>query len=164
MGMSTTKITGTITTEAAGPGRVRLFVYGTLQPRVGTPMGAWIAERLVRAEPATVAGRLWAVPAGEGGPENEPGGWFPALLPAGPCRRVTGMVCTLRLTRAELGLLDRYEGHEYRRVALVARGLAGRGIAAQAYLWRVGLPPGSRPIADGDFLRWLRAGGRRAFA
>lgn len=133
---------------------MRLFLYGTLQPQVGTPMGAWIAARLVGSEPATVPGRLHAVRGGDG--------WFPALM-AGGGRSVHGSLCTLRLTADDLAVLDRYEGREYRRLVVPVRTVAGRRIAAWTYVWRVGLPASAPAIDGGDFLAWLRTGRRRAF-
>ncbi len=117
-------------------------------------MGDWLAARLLHAEPATMPGRLYAI--------GDPGGWFPALVPG---RQVVhGTVCTLRLGRGDLALLDRYEGAEYRRRALPVRTASGRCVKAQAYLWRAPLPPVAPAIAGGDFLAWLRAGRRRAFS
>jgi gamma-glutamylcyclotransferase (GGCT)/AIG2-like uncharacterized protein YtfP len=147
---------GTGTTDAVQPRRLRLFVYGTLQPGGGTPMGDWVAARLIDIEPATVPGRLLAIREGDG--------WFPALLPARGGEQVRGTMCTLRLTPADLAFLDRYEGGEYRRVARSARSRSGRRIAVQLYAWRVAIPPACPTIAGGDFRAWLRAGRRRAFS
>ncbi|SFF74227.1 Uncharacterized conserved protein YtfP, gamma-glutamylcyclotransferase (GGCT)/AIG2-like family [Novosphingobium sp. CF614] len=134
---------------------VRLFVYGTLQPLAGTRMARWIAARLTRAEPACVPGRLFAVRDGRG--------WFPALVPARSAARVRGTLCELMLTSGELVLLDRYEGIEYRRVWLPVRMDGGSRMRAQAYRWRLALPPKSPMIAGGDFLDWLRRTGRQPF-
>lgn len=140
---------------ATPPGRiVRLFVYGTLQPQAATPMADWIARRLVRSEPATMRGRLYAV--------QGDCGWFPALVRARG-GGAQGTLCTVRLTRDDMATLDRYEGSEYRRAVVPVRTLHGRRIMAQAYVWRVGLPADSPAIAGGDFLAWLDAGRRRAF-
>jgi gamma-glutamylcyclotransferase (GGCT)/AIG2-like uncharacterized protein YtfP len=144
------------TTDAVQPRRLRLFVYGTLQPGGGTPMGDWIAARLIDIEPATVSGRLRAI--------REGCGWFPALLPARRGQQVRGTICTLRLTPADLAFLDRYEGCEYRRVARSARSRSGRRIAVQLYAWQAAIPPACPAIAGGDFRAWLRSARRRAFS
>jgi gamma-glutamylcyclotransferase (GGCT)/AIG2-like uncharacterized protein YtfP len=136
--------------------RLRLFVYGTLQPVAQTRMGRWIEERCVSAGEASAAGRIFAVRGGNG--------WFPALVPAQSPRRVSGMCCELELRPGELALLDRYEGVEYRRVALPVRLADGRLSPAQAYLWRIALPGDARPIPSGDFLEWLRDNRLSAFS
>lgn len=133
----------------------QLFVYGTLDPAGGTRMGDWIAARLVRAEPACVPGRLFGLRSGDG--------WFPALAPARGPGRVRGVLCTLRLNRGELALLDRYEGAEYRRIAVRARTAAGWR-CAQAYRWHAALPARAPAIPAGDFAAWLRRTRRKPFA
>ncbi|KHK92352.1 gamma-glutamylcyclotransferase family protein [Novosphingobium malaysiense] len=134
----------------------RLFVYGTLQPQAATRMGDWIAQRLVRCEPASAPGRLFAVRGGNG--------WFPALIPPSGQARVSGTLCWLDLEPGDLALLDRYEGREYRRVASPVRTASGLSEAGQLYLWRIALPDEAEAIAGGDFLAWLRRTGRRAFS
>ena len=128
--------------------RLRLFAYGTLQPEASTRMGRWIERRLVSAEPACVPGRIFAVRGGDG--------WFPVLVAARTPQRVRGLLCTVDLGAGECALLDRYEGGEYRRVAL--RALTDRGArqVAQIYRWRIPLPAAARAIPSGDFLAWLR--------
>lgn len=123
---------------------MRLFFYGTLRPDADTPMARWIAQRLVRAEPGTVPGRLHAVP--------DVAGWYPALVPG--VGRVRGTLVDLRLRAGERALLDRYEGREYRRVTLPVRHACRRS-CAQAYVWRGRLPQGAVPIGP-DFPEWLR--------
>jgi gamma-glutamylcyclotransferase (GGCT)/AIG2-like uncharacterized protein YtfP len=123
---------------------LRLFFYGTLRPDADTPMARWIAARLVVAEPGEVPGRLYAVPDAQG--------WYPALMPG--TGRVRGMLCELQLRPGDLARLDRYEGREYRRVALPVRTGAGR-VSAQVYVWRGRLPQG-RAIGP-DFPEWLRS-------
>ncbi|HKR92769.1 gamma-glutamylcyclotransferase family protein [Novosphingobium sp.] len=129
--------------------RLRLFVYGTLQPQAGTPMARWIAARTLRAQPASAAGRLFALRAKEG--------WYPALIPAHRGLAVSGMLCELVLAPGELARLDLYEGQEYRRISQPVRTCDGRGMNAQLYSWRVALPPSRILIADGHFLDWMRA-------
>lgn len=134
----------------------RLFVYGTLQPQGGTRMGQWIAARLIRSEAASAPGRLFAVRGGNG--------WFPALLPPRGGKRVVGTLCWLSLGPGDLALLDRYEGSEYRRVAVPVRTMGGQREVAQLYLWKTALPHDEEAIADGDFLAWLRRTRRSAFS
>ena len=128
--------------------RLRLFVYGTLQPGAPTRMGHWVERRLLSSEAASVAGRILALRAG--------GGWFPALVQAKSCKRVRGTLCEFALRPGELALLDRYEGIEYRRMSVPVRPDNGAAATAQCYLWRAALPPGARAIRSGDFLGWLR--------
>jgi gamma-glutamylcyclotransferase (GGCT)/AIG2-like uncharacterized protein YtfP len=137
------------------PRALRLFVYGTLQPQVGTAMGAWLAARQVGSEPASAPGRLYGIGSG--------GCWFPALLPARGGGEVRGTLCELRLKPGELARLDRYEGREYRRVAASVRTEAGSRVMAQLYLWRAPLPSGA-PLIGGDFLDWLRSTRRKPFS
>lgn len=143
--------------DEAGVRTRRLFVYGTLQPHAGTRMASWIAARLVSARAASVPGRMHAIRGGDG--------WFPALVPAKGPSRVHGMLCSLHLEPGALARLDRYEGPEYRRVALPAYDPeAGRIELAEVYLWRIALPSGSPRIASGDFLAWLQQTRRQAFS
>lgn len=133
--------------------RLRLFVYGTLEPGGGTAMGEWIAERLVTAEAAVAPGRLHAVRAGRA--------WYPALVPGTPL--VRGTLCELRLGPGDLARLDRYEGHEYRRIAARVRTETRRRITAQLYFWRIALPSDAPAITGGDFPGWLRRNRLRAY-
>lgn len=130
-----------------------LFLYGTLQPGAGTAMARWVGERLVRAEPASVPGRLLAI--------RDGGRWYPALVPGQA--RVRGTLCVLALKPGDLAVLDRYEGREYRRVAMPVRTGDHRRARAQIYFWRGRLPPGAREIVDGDFLGWLGRTRRTAY-
>lgn len=132
---------------------MRLFLYGTLMDRAETPIARWLADRVSEAEVASAPGRLIAVPSDHG--------WFPALLPGSG--QVRGTLVRVALGPGELARLDRYEGREYRRATLRVR--AGRGrVSAQAWIWRAPLPRGAEPIAGGDFLAWLAASRRAAFA
>lgn len=136
--------------------RQRFFLYGTLQPAARTRMGRWIEQRLVSSEAGSAPGRIVAVRGGNG--------WFPALVPAKSMRRVRGTVCELDLRPGELALLDRYEGAEYRRMAVPIRSDGGAIMAAQLYLWRVLPPDDARAIPSGDFLAWLRDNRLDAFS
>lgn len=112
-------------------------------------MARWVAARALRVEPAVAPGRLVAL--------HDGGGWYPALVPGNG--QVRGVVATLRLRPGERALLDRYEGREYRRRALVVRTPDDRRVV-QAYVWRGRLPERAMAIGP-DFLDWLREGGRR---
>lgn len=133
---------------------VRLFLYGTLMGESGTPIGRWTGERIVSAVPATVPGRLFAL--------ADPDGWYPALV-SGCGGRVHGVLAELRLAAGDLTRLDRYEGREYRRRTVPVCTQRGKYAAAQAWCWRLPLPSGARPIADGDFPGWLVRTGNRPF-
>lgn len=135
--------------------RVRLFVYGTLQPQAGTRMGDWLTERLEWSTRGSVPGRLHAI--------RDAGGCYPALCPGKGHGRVQGMLCTLKLTSGDLARLDHYEGREYCRIALPVLTRAGH-LAAQTYLWRASLPANAAHIRTGDFLEWLAATGSKPFA
>jgi gamma-glutamylcyclotransferase (GGCT)/AIG2-like uncharacterized protein YtfP len=124
---------------------VRLFVYGTLAPghdawAVLEPwvVGDWRADAVI--------GRLYdtgrGYPAATFEPDPEPD-----LARAG--RLVHGTVVTLDPARATAALdaLDRYEGHEYDRIAV--RTQAGLDVAT--YAWTAPLT-GCRPLGEG---RWV---------
>jgi hypothetical protein len=119
-------------------------------------MGNWVAERVDHAQPATAPGRLVAVRSGDG--------WYPAMLPGHAVQRCRGTLAKLTLSPGDLTLLDRYEGSEYRRVALRVRGEDGRLACAMTYLWRATMEPSALAVPDGNFLGWLARTRRRAFA
>ena len=114
-----------------------------------------MGERTLQAIPATARGRLMAL--------RWAGEWFPAMLPAAPGSRCHGTLLKATLTPAELALLDRYEGCEYRRVKISVRGGETGSRLAQAYLWCAPLPAAALPIRDGDFLAWITRTGRERF-
>lgn len=132
---------------------MRLFLYGTLQAASGTEMARWLHDRVSETTPASLPGTIHAVPS--------PQGWYPALLRGHG--RVQGTLADCALARRDLIRLDRYEGHEYRRKAMRARG-AGATVVAQAWIWRGPLPADAVAVAGGDFLSWLAQTGNRAFA
>lgn len=134
--------------------RLRLFVYGTLQPGAGTDMARWLDARSVRTRPAVVPGRLFGLSSRDG--------WYPALVPGQAA--VRGTLCDLALAWGDLARLDGYEGREYSRVALPVRTDEGERTRAQTYLWRIAMPAGAPLIMDGDFIAWLRRNRGRAFA
>lgn len=123
-----------------------LFLYGTLQPEINTPMARWLAPKLRRARRASVSGRMIAIPSN--------GGYYPALLAAPDHRRVQGTLAEAVLSPQDWRVLDRYEGAEYRREpALVC--VAGIQFPAHHYRWTGAMPPNALPVASGDFARWL---------
>lgn len=127
---------------------MRLFLYGTLIADSGAPMGRWLSRRTGKVEPGTVPGRMIAVPG--------PNGWYPALVPG--TGEVRGVVCNVRFGASELALLDRYEGHEYRRVSLRVTARSGL-LTAQGWRWRGRPPAGAIRVPSGDFLAWLASTG-----
>lgn len=134
---------------------MRLFLYGTLQPVANTKMSRWLAPKLQGAVAATVSGRLVAVSAS--------GGWYPALLTGSGTGRCHGTVATALLDADDWALIDRYEGHEYRRAAVEVVTSRAEVVSATSYLWRGKAPPGAQDIATGDFLAWLAQHDRAAF-
>ena len=128
---------------------LRLFVYGTLQGEALTGMARWLDNRVIARARARVCGRLVVL--------ANRHGWYPALLSDNG--RVCGEVCTLRLSRGELALLDAYEGREYRRAVVRAR-TANDVVTAQAYLWRMPVRRGMQIVPGGDFLAWAAASRR----
>lgn len=121
---------------------MRLFVYGTLAPG----HDAWpVLEPWVVGESRAdaVTGRLYDT--GRGYPAAT---FDPVPDSEGPGRLVHGTVVTLDPARATAALdaLDRYEGHEYRRIAV--RTDAGLDVAT--YAWTAPLT-GCRPVGGG---RW----------
>lgn len=79
-----------------------MFVYGTL--RQGHAARSLIADHIASAVPATVRGRIYALPAG-----------YPGLV-EGDSAVVVGEMLQLVDLAAALALLDAYEGEEFRRV------------------------------------------------
>lgn len=81
----------------------RLFTYGTLQiPRVQSA----VFGRIVSGTPDTLTGFYKG--------EIQLGAHIYPILKPDPTSRVVGLV--IEVTTAELALIDRYEGSEYRRV------------------------------------------------
>jgi gamma-glutamylcyclotransferase (GGCT)/AIG2-like uncharacterized protein YtfP len=96
----------------------RLFVYGTLRP--GGPAWERIRPHVVgEPVPSTLGGTLY-----------DTGRGYPALHQEGT-GQVPGVTLRLREPARALAELDRYEGHEYRRVRVVESG----GTLCWTYLW-----------------------------
>ena len=79
----------------------RLFVYGTL--RAGQTARSMIADYVVKAVPASMDGRIYALPEG-----------YPGYVPCTQ-RTVIGEVLHLADLTSSLPLLDAYEGDEFER-------------------------------------------------
>lgn len=138
---------------------MRFFFYGTLQSGSPNPLARRIHARLRSEGPGQLRGRLYALP--------DPGGWFPALLDGQGI--VQGQVCRTGpdFSPADLAALDAYEDfapadparslYLRRSLPLLSGGLA------QVYCFNQPVPPGARPIPDGDFRAWLSATRRREF-
>jgi gamma-glutamylcyclotransferase (GGCT)/AIG2-like uncharacterized protein YtfP len=139
---------------------MRFFFYGTLMQGGCNPVARRLHRRLGAGVPATVLGRLYALP--------DPAGWYPALLrdPAGA--PVHGMMydAGADFTCEDLAALDAYENFdpanlaesEYVRQSVPALIDSG-GMIADAYLYHAPLPAGARPIPGGDFRAFLGAEG-----
>jgi len=124
-----------------------LFFYGVLRPDLASGRMAELVALLGPAVPASVAGVLFAV-SGEGG-------HYPAMV-AGP-GRVHGTLLPLgpAFGPVHLAELDRFEGSDYQRCPVLARGGDGSARPADAYLWRRPLAPDLVAIPHGDFARYL---------
>ena len=136
-----------------------LFFYGVLIGEVAPPRVRQLLAGIGPGQPATVPGRLYAIP--------DPRGAYPVMLPG------AGIVHG-RLHEAgsvDLAGLDAFEGvdphdplaGEYRRVAVMARLADGREVAAQAYLWNREVTAALVPLPAGDFARWLAGSGHAPF-
>jgi gamma-glutamylcyclotransferase (GGCT)/AIG2-like uncharacterized protein YtfP len=138
---------------------MRFFFYGTLQSGSRNPVARRIHARLVAEGPGQVRGALHAVPDWDG--------WFPALL-GGP-GIVHGQVYGVGpdFSPADLAAMDTYEDFDpadptrslylRRSLPLVSGGVV------QVYCFNRPLPPGARPIPDGDFRAWLASTNRPEF-
>lgn len=138
---------------------MRFFFYGTLQTGSRNPVAQQIHARLLPEGPATIAGRLHALP--------DPDGWYPALSDG------TGIVhgqvfrAGPDFTTVDLAMMDRYEdfdpanplGSLYLRQALPL--LDGR--TAEVYRFNRPLPDRARRIPGGDFRQWLAETGLPEF-
>ncbi|WP_068094395.1 gamma-glutamylcyclotransferase family protein [Novosphingobium rosa] len=122
------------------------FFYGTLMAGMSQPLARVWHAGLSAGEAGWARGALWAIP--------DPEGWYPALLPGEG--RVLGMVYRplAGFDAAMLAAMDRYEGDDYRRLALPVV-LAEGEVLAQAYVWQGALPAGAVALEDGDFAAFL---------
>lgn len=123
-----------------------LFVYGTLRPFVGVPMGRWLQTVAVYAGPARTAGRLYDL------------GPYPGMRPARArgelVRGDVYRVADPRVWRT----LDRYEASgpairaRFVRVPCIVTFARGTRRRAWAYAYR-GNALRARRIASGDYRR-----------
>jgi gamma-glutamylcyclotransferase (GGCT)/AIG2-like uncharacterized protein YtfP len=114
----------------ASPACNKLFVYGTLRRGMPNKFARFLSRNSAFLGSAHVHGRLY----------QRPG--YPGLKLAPAGRRVTGEVFRLRRPEAILRVLDRYEGHEFRRVETAAVMRNGRGLSVWIYAY---VPPRRRP-------------------
>lgn len=136
---------------------LRFFFYGTLIG--GGALGAPVRAALTRLRdlgPVRVPGSLHAIP--------DPQGWYPALLEG--AGSVAGRLYEAGpdFSAADLAALDAYEDcdPDDPDVSLYRRQTLASGV--QAYLFNPGLPPGARPIPEGDFAAWIAAEDLPVFA
>lgn len=141
---------------------MRFFFYGTLIDGSPHPVARAAHAKLRGLGPATVRGRLHAIP--------DPAGWYPALLPGEGVVHGRSYETTADFGPADLAALDRWEDFDpgrpaaslYRREGWTASGGA-QSFAVQAYRFNQALPAGARSIADGHFHAWLDRERLRAF-
>jgi len=134
-----------------------LFFYGVLLDSVAEGRVRTMLRGLGPGQPATTSGRLYAV--------AESGRFYPALIPGEGMAR--GMVH--EAGTADLAALDRFEDvwpdgtGEYRRQPIqISAG--GGSLIADAHLYNRAVSANLVLIPHGDFARWLRETGARAFA
>ena len=134
-----------------------LFFYGVLMPGLVSGRMAELVALLGPPRPATVSGRLFAVP--------DPRGHYPVMIAAQGAERVSGAVLVPgpQFGAGELAELDAFEGFDpadpaasdYIRDGLHARLADGLTLGAQAYRWNRAIGVDFIPIAHGDFVRYL---------
>ena len=141
-----------------------LFFYGVLMPGLVSGRMAELVALLGPPRPATVSGRLFAVP--------DPRGHYPVMIAAEGAGRVSGSVLTpgSLFGTGELAELDAFEGFdpaepaasEYVRKKLPATVADGLMLSADAYRWNRAIGTNFIPIPHGDFARYLAESGARA--
>jgi len=143
---------------------MHFFFYGTLVAGHTNPVARLIHAKLRPAGPATVSGKLYAIPKSEG--------WYPALLPGDG--DVHGMLYAVHngFGEADLARMDDYEdfhpGHAaislYIRESRAICREDGTSHQAQTYRYSQPLPPDAQFIPNGNFSAWLDEHGLIAFA
>ncbi len=141
-----------------------LFFYGVLRPGLASGRMAGLISLLGQAHPATVSGKLYAVP--------DPRGHYPVMIAAGAGERVHGalLIPGPRFGAAEMAEFDAFEGFEpgnpdgsdYLRLTLEVKLSDGSAVDADAYRWNRALRGDSILIVHGDFARYLAESGARA--
>jgi gamma-glutamylcyclotransferase (GGCT)/AIG2-like uncharacterized protein YtfP len=120
----------------------RLFVYGTL--RQGQSARSLVASSIVRCEPATTSGQIFAFPMG-----------YPGYVEGEGHGRVVGEVVWLTELAATFGLLDAYEGDDFARVLKRVRLESGEELWTWIYtLSDPGAVKLGALIPDGDWVRY----------
>ena len=143
---------------------MRFFFYGTLGEGMDNPTIRAIRPKLLPGRPASVRGRLHAIP--------DRDGWYPALTLAEDAQ-VGGMLYETSplFTAEDLARLDAYEAYDpldeaasqyVRRTVEVD--CTGERVQAQAYLFNAELPAEARRIAQTSFAAFLAAHGLKALA
>ena len=138
-----------------------LFFYGVLMPGLVSGRMAEFVALLGAPRPATVSGRLYAVP--------DPRGHYPVMVAAEGAERVSGTVLSPGplFGARELAELDAFESFDpadpiasdYVRDRLDATLADGLTLCADAYRWNRTIGADFIPIAHGDFARHLTESG-----
>ena len=140
-----------------------LFFYGVLRPELASGRMAELVALLGDPRPATVAGRLYAVP--------DARGHYPVMIAGEDGGRVRGIIMQLGAMFGgdALAELDAFEGFDpaahdssdYIRHSVRAELADGTPLAADAYWWNRAVAADFIPIAHGDFARYLAESGAR---
>ena len=99
----------------------RIFVYGTLL--TGQTMRSLIADHVAGCEPATMLGRIYAMPDG-----------YPGMVDDDAKTTIVGEIVTLDDLAAAFALLDAYEGDDFIRVLKAAKLADGGDTWAWVYV------------------------------
>lgn len=119
----------------------RVFVYGTLLS--GQGMRTMIADHVAACEPATMKGRIYAMPEG-----------YPGMVDDGTDGTIVGEMVTLDDLAAAFALLDAYEGDDFTRVLKAAKLADGSDSWSWVYvLSDPNLAVNCELIADGDWVK-----------
>ena len=140
-----------------------LFFYGVLMPGLVSGRMAELVALLGAPRPASVSGRLYAVP--------DPRGHYPVMIAADDAERVNGAVLAPgpMFGCGELAELDAFEGFDptnpgasdYVRGRFQATLADGLTLSADAYRWNRPVTADFIPIPHGDFARYLAESGAR---
>jgi gamma-glutamylcyclotransferase (GGCT)/AIG2-like uncharacterized protein YtfP len=118
----------------------RVFVYGTLLS--GQGMRSMIADHVTACEPATMKGRIYAMPEG-----------YPGMVDDGAEDIIVGEMVTLDDLAAAFALLDAYEGADFTRILKAAKLADGSDSWSWVYvLSDPNLAGNGELIASGDWV------------